>query len=1531
MTQIGTAYVEVKPDLSGFSRSVGRELDGAKSGLKSQMSGFAKSAAAGLAAGAAVGVGLIAKNAITAASDINESLSKNDKLFGRYAKGVEKFASSSAKSYGISKKAALEYTGVFGNLFRALGQSEKAASGNSVQLTKLAADMASFNNTSVEDALEAIRSGLVGETEPLRKFGVNMNDATLKAQALKMGLIDNTKEALGPQTKAMAASALITAQTAQAHGDFARTSDGLANQQKILKARFDDASAALGARLLPFALQVVGALNDLITSAQNGTGVFGYLRAAIQIIGDAISAVISPIRSLAGEILGSKTAMLAIAGAAGVVAASFAGVAVANIAAAGVRALATAMLYLRSPMLAIALLVNANPFAILVTALAALTAGFIIAYRESASFRRAVDGIAATVSNVAGRVWAAAQSVGSAIVNGVIDGVSYLYGALKSILEGTLVAVLTSLNPFSPVSHGGEKYIGRPLAEGALKGWVTGSAPLPETLSNTVRAAVERARQTVDGLRSKFASAFSALTSDALAAFDAVMGKLRTSAEITLDTDAFNRQVKSLADGVTSAKNQLAEALSAHNAFSPAALDERLSPLRDRLDEIVSDYGDKIDGLNSNLADAIAARDGLTQTKGRTVFDETFKKYVTTGGESDADFAKRKAKAEKAVTDAQDAIAKAEKAHVKAVKAAQDAITKETEAFDREQVQAAKDVATARTAIADAEYEQRRFGIEQESKRSRLELDGDIALRRRHFSERLDALAASLTREGSTHKEARTRILALLKSFGVDYRAAGGALGGSFVEGLKESVSGASGGAAAIRKGLQGPLTVPPGLKPDTPAKTGGGSKGSGGKGGGVDVPKVDSPLDGVSDKVNEAVDKIKAKISELAGPLRAAKQWIKDALASPLAGDIARVFGDAKTVVVDIVTAIADTASYIWRNFGGTLTDVVTTQFAAVAGVISGAFTIIKGIIDVAVGVFTGDWQRAWDGIKGIVSGVWDIIVALIKGAWEQLKNAVEIGVTAVGIVLSEAWRIIKDAVSSAWDWVRDKITGALRGARDTAGEILTGIWNRVTGAWDSVKSSTSSAWNTVRDGILGALRDVRDKAKDIVDDLKDKVVGIFDKIVGSAKDFAGDIKDKIVNGLKGGVNAVIGFLNSIIDKINGAFGFAGVKLGKIKELATGGSFSRAGVDEYATGGQVRRGTKLTRPMIMMGEEAPAHPEFVIPTNPAYRGRALGLYQQLGNELGVQAYRDGGVLGDGPLAKASGIIDVVKGTVQKIGGALAGQIGNLIGPLPDPADYMPSWIVGMGHYVVAKVGGWIKDRFSSLLSLGGDASKLPEGGLGRVSAMLDRMDDINAKHFDYKYGGGHSSFAGPYDCSGLVSAILNAGGFLGSPITTDGLKVFGEGGDGNVITIGVRGSTGENAHTMMRIGNKYLESGGSNGGAKWVGGWDGNFPIHRHPVGFAKGGVFDRLGLTDPNSPNFIGWGLAKGGQLSAPFVGSYKNGGVVPRDGLAYVHQGETITPANTTVEVNFRDDRLKDLIEVVVVENGRRQGAMMRAGVI
>lgn len=218
------------------------------------------------------GMGAALKTAVSSASDVSESLSKNQVLFGKYTKGVEKFAATSATSFGISKRAALEYTGVFGNLFTALGVSGKESAKFSTSLTKLAADMASFNNTSIEDALESIRAGLVGETEPLRKFGVNLNDATLRQKAMALGLTNTTKNVLTPYQKAMASQALIVEQTKKAHGDFHRTQGGLANQTRILSARMGDLQATVGTALLPTITKGANSLNKFITEMQDGTG-----------------------------------------------------------------------------------------------------------------------------------------------------------------------------------------------------------------------------------------------------------------------------------------------------------------------------------------------------------------------------------------------------------------------------------------------------------------------------------------------------------------------------------------------------------------------------------------------------------------------------------------------------------------------------------------------------------------------------------------------------------------------------------------------------------------------------------------------------------------------------------------------------------------------------------------------------------------------------------------------------------------------------------------------------------------------------------------------------------------------------------------------------------------------------------------------------------------------------------------------------------------------------------------------------------
>lgn len=297
------AEAELRADVDdrGFRRYNDR-LDDTEKRTSRMAAGVSKSfgglrfAVFGAATAAGAAVGVLGKKVVDTASDINESLSKNTVLFGKYADGVAKFADSSAKSFGISKAAALEATGTFGNLFVALDIGPKKAADMSVELTKLAADLASFNNASPEEALEAIRSGLVGETEPLRRFGVNLNDAALRAEALRLGLVKSTKEALDPQTKALAVNELLFQQTSKAQGDFERTSGGLANQQRILKARLSDLGAEIGGKLLGAVNRGAKGLNDLLDAFESGGRPGGPI--------DRVKRAFGGVRDVVGSVLG---------------------------------------------------------------------------------------------------------------------------------------------------------------------------------------------------------------------------------------------------------------------------------------------------------------------------------------------------------------------------------------------------------------------------------------------------------------------------------------------------------------------------------------------------------------------------------------------------------------------------------------------------------------------------------------------------------------------------------------------------------------------------------------------------------------------------------------------------------------------------------------------------------------------------------------------------------------------------------------------------------------------------------------------------------------------------------------------------------------------------------------------------------------------------------------------------------------------------------------------------------------------------
>lgn len=250
-------------------KKFGKSLDGTFAG--GALAGRGAGGLGGLAKGGgyALAAGFATQKALQfaqAASDLNEQVSKSKQVFGRSARDIEAWSKTTARAMGISQTQALEASGTFGNLLRTVDITPQKAAKMSQALVKLAADLASFNNASPEDALEALRSGLIGEAEPLRRFGVLLSETRVQQEAMAETGKKSAKE-LTAQEKALARYNLILKDTAPAQGDFARTSSGLANQQRILNAQIADLEANLGKLLIPVLTDVTAVMNGALVAA----------------------------------------------------------------------------------------------------------------------------------------------------------------------------------------------------------------------------------------------------------------------------------------------------------------------------------------------------------------------------------------------------------------------------------------------------------------------------------------------------------------------------------------------------------------------------------------------------------------------------------------------------------------------------------------------------------------------------------------------------------------------------------------------------------------------------------------------------------------------------------------------------------------------------------------------------------------------------------------------------------------------------------------------------------------------------------------------------------------------------------------------------------------------------------------------------------------------------------------------------------------------------------------------------------------
>lgn len=244
----GGVKVYIDGDTSGLDRALrsGESSVSRFSRTSSRAFGLAATAGVALGTAAAVGIGV----AVNRASDLGEEISKVGVVFRGAGDDVVQWSRKTADSIGISRREALAATGIFGNMLVPMGVARQKAADMSTAMVTLAGDMASFNNADPSEVLDSLRAGLAGETEPLRRFGVFLDAARIKQEALNLGIAKEGAE-LTAAAKAQATYALILKDTKDAQGDATRTGDELAGGLRRTKAMADDVTASLGVMFIP--------------------------------------------------------------------------------------------------------------------------------------------------------------------------------------------------------------------------------------------------------------------------------------------------------------------------------------------------------------------------------------------------------------------------------------------------------------------------------------------------------------------------------------------------------------------------------------------------------------------------------------------------------------------------------------------------------------------------------------------------------------------------------------------------------------------------------------------------------------------------------------------------------------------------------------------------------------------------------------------------------------------------------------------------------------------------------------------------------------------------------------------------------------------------------------------------------------------------------------------------------------------------------------------------------------------------------
>jgi DNA repair exonuclease SbcCD ATPase subunit len=257
-------------------------------------------------------VGGVLKESITdgirLASDLAESQNVVDVTFGKNAKTIDDWSRTLDTAFGMSELSAKQYVGTMGAMLKSMQLTDDQVLTMSQSLVQLAGDMASFYNIDVETAFNKLRSGISGETEPLKQLGINLSVANLEAFALAEGIGKSYSKMTQAEQATLRYNYLIKV-TADAQGDFARTSDSLANQQRILDLQLENLQITMGKKVVPALTDGLSKINAKID--ESGEALAEVAGGALKAVTDGMLFVIDNAEPIISGIAGITAGLAA--------------------------------------------------------------------------------------------------------------------------------------------------------------------------------------------------------------------------------------------------------------------------------------------------------------------------------------------------------------------------------------------------------------------------------------------------------------------------------------------------------------------------------------------------------------------------------------------------------------------------------------------------------------------------------------------------------------------------------------------------------------------------------------------------------------------------------------------------------------------------------------------------------------------------------------------------------------------------------------------------------------------------------------------------------------------------------------------------------------------------------------------------------------------------------------------------------------------------------------------------------------------